>query len=257
MLVWNVSGLNSGAHRDAVRELVAAEHPSFVCLQETKLAVILDFDVMQIVGSGYDFTFLPAAHTRGGILVAWRPSVWAVSHISLRTYSVSARVRLLSNDSEMLLTTVNGPFQDEDKPAFLAELHELRSRRTGPWLLNGDFNLIYRAEDKNNDRLNRRLMGQFRCFLNEAALKEIHLSGRLYTWSNERTHPTLERIDRFFVSADWELMFPHCDLHSLSSLCSDHAPLLLRTDNTFSFKKRFHFRSIWTKFPGFLDVVKR
>jgi hypothetical protein len=40
--------------------------------------------------------------------------------------------------------------------------------------------MIYRAEDKNN-YLNRRLMGQFCSFLNTAALKEIHLQGRLFT----------------------------------------------------------------------------
>lgn len=37
-------------------------------------------------------------------------------------------------------------------------------------------------------------MGQFRLFLNNAALKELHLSGRLFTWSNERTHPTLDAL---------------------------------------------------------------
>lgn len=176
---------------------------------------------------------------------------------SPRTYSISARIKLNCDDSEMWLFTVYGPSRDADKPAFLVELHELRSVRSGPWLLNGDFNLIYRAQDKNNSRLNRRLMGQFRRFLNEAELDEIHLTGRLYTWSNERSHPTLEKIDRFFVSADWRLLFPDCDFQSLASLCSDHAPLLLRTDATFSFKKRFHFKSIWTKFPSFLDVVRR
>jgi hypothetical protein len=42
-----------------------------------------------------------------------------------------------------------------------------------PWLLNDDFNLIYRGEDKNNDMLNQCLMGQFRRFLNEACLREF------------------------------------------------------------------------------------
>jgi hypothetical protein len=53
---------------------------------------------------------------------------------------------------------------------------------------------------KNNDRLDPRLMGQFRHFISVVALKEIHLNGRLFTWSNERSHPTLERIDRAFIS---------------------------------------------------------
>jgi hypothetical protein len=35
-------------------------------------------------------------------------------------------------------------------------------------------------------------MGRFRRFLNEALLKELHLHGHLFTWSNERLHPTLE-----------------------------------------------------------------
>lgn len=100
------------------------------------------------------------------------------------------------------MTIVYGPLRDADKPAFLAELHELRGVRSGPGLLNGDFNLIYRAEDKNNNRLNRRLLGQFRRFINEAELQEIHLHGRLFTWSNERSHPTLEKIDRCFVTSD-------------------------------------------------------
>jgi hypothetical protein len=44
---------------------------------------------------------------------------------------------------------------------------------------------VYKAEDKNNGHVNMRLMGQFRRFINEAALKEIHLNGRLFMWSNE------------------------------------------------------------------------
>jgi hypothetical protein len=35
-------------------------------------------------------------------------------------------------------------------------------------------------------------MGQFHHFINEATLKELHLNGHLFTWSNERSHPTLE-----------------------------------------------------------------
>jgi hypothetical protein len=133
----------------------------------------------------------------------------------------------------------------------------MRVCHTVPWLLNDDFDLIYRVEDKNNDRLNRRLMGQFRCFLNYAYLKEIHLNGRLFTWSNERWHLTLERIDRAFASREWDELFPHHDMHSLAAICCDHAPLLLCTDSLFSYRKRFHFRSWWPRFPGFMEVARQ
>lgn len=66
------------------------------------------------------------------------------------------------------------------------------------------------------------------------------------TGATERIHPTLERIDRIYVTLDWEDQYPNNYLHSLYSGCSDHAPLLLQTDVPFQSKKRFHFDSIWT-----------
>jgi hypothetical protein len=149
-----------------------------------------------------------------------------------------------------------GPTRDQEKQAFLDELHELRGLRSGPWLLASDFNLIYRVEDKNNTRLDHQRMGQFWRFLNDANLRKIHLSGRLFTWSNERTHPTLECIDRAFISKKWDEFYPNHDMCSLASPCSDHASLILCTNNMSKHHKRFHFRAYWQKFPIFLDVVQ-
>lgn len=164
-------------------------------------------------------------------------------------------MRLLADGTEFCLTVVYGPAREAEKNAFLQELNDLSATASRPWAIVGDFNLIYRAADKNNDRLNRRRMGQFRSFLNSAELKEIHLQGRLFTWSSEREHPTLERIDRVFMSPDWEIRFPDCVLQSLASSCSDHAPLLLQTDAACHIRRRFHFQQIWTRYPDFMDVV--
>jgi exonuclease III len=60
ILIWNVRGLNSRACHDVDHELVTFEHPSIVCLQETKLDVISPYDLIQIVGSGFDYFYLPA-----------------------------------------------------------------------------------------------------------------------------------------------------------------------------------------------------
>jgi hypothetical protein len=80
-------------------------------------------------------------------------------------------------------------------------------------------------------------MGQFRKFLNDAVLKKVHLQGSLFMWSNERSHPTLEKINQVFVSNAWDDMHRCHDLHSLPSMCSDRAPLLLHTDNVFVEKR--------------------
>jgi exonuclease III len=71
ILVWNVQSMNSGVRHNVVWNLVVTEKPSIACLQETKLCVCTDYDVIQILGHGFDYFCLPAEHTRGGILLAW------------------------------------------------------------------------------------------------------------------------------------------------------------------------------------------
>jgi hypothetical protein len=48
----------------------------------------------------------------------------------------------------------------------------------------GDFNLIYKDEDKNNTNLNRAMMGRFRKLINDLSIKDILLHGKKFTWSN-------------------------------------------------------------------------
>lgn len=57
----------------------------------------------------------------------------------------------------------------------------------------GDFNLIYKDEDKNNSLVNRAMMGRFRWLINELGLKDIPLLGRKHTWTNGQIDPTLVR----------------------------------------------------------------
>jgi len=58
-----------------------------------------------------------------------------------------------------------------------------------------------------------------------------------------------------FASDDWSLLFPDHNLSALASECSDHAPLLLRTDCALPHFKRFRFENFWPKCGGFLETV--
>jgi hypothetical protein len=89
---------------------------------------------------------------------------------------------------------VYGPHCNQDKRVFLIELQEIRSAHLGLWIVCGDFNLIYRAADKNNSRLNNSLMSAFCNVLNSMELMELHLPGRLFTWSNEQQNPHSQEL---------------------------------------------------------------
>jgi hypothetical protein len=70
-------------------------------------------------------------------------------------------------------TGVYGPQDDSDKILFLKELRDVRALCLKPWLAGGDFNLIHRAEDKNNSNLDRAMMGRSKRFTDDCELKEI------------------------------------------------------------------------------------
>lgn len=98
-------------------------------------------------------------------------------------------------------------------------------------------------------------MASFRAKLNTLELKEIYLNGRRYTWSNERSAPTLENVDRIFCTTTWEDMYPTCRLSAIGTTISDHCPLLLDINADLCMGKRFKFEAFWAKAEGFFDTV--
>ena len=160
-----------------------------------------------------------------------------------------------NGDDGCWLIVVYGPTDHALKEGFLSEFEGLATTCTGPCLICCDFNLIYQAQDKNNARLNCRLMQRFRRTIDALQLAELHLYGRLYTWSNERTRPTLERIDRVFSMVPWLESHPFHHLHCRSNGCSDHTPLLLVLFTEPWVLPRLHFEAFSPFVQGFAEVV--
>jgi hypothetical protein len=127
------------------------------------------------------YLHLDAQGTRGGILLAWNKDIISISNAVNRTFSISATIKVVSSDTPFLLTTCYGPAEDRRKDEFLAELRAVKPTTNTPWMIIGDFNLIYQASDKNNLNLNRRMMGKFRRVLDDCELLEVTLQNRKYT----------------------------------------------------------------------------
>jgi exonuclease III len=255
ILIWNVRGLNGAARQDAVRTLVDSAQVDVVCLQETKMVDVSRFLLLRMLGPAFDnFVFLPSVGASGGILVAWKNSIGVCAGSRVDEYSVSVNFHS-STSSPWWLTCVYGPQGNRDKIQFLQSLREVRALCNGPWLVLGDFNLILREEEKNNNNLDRAMMGRFRRWANDLALNDIPLVGRKYTWSNGHSNPTLVKLDRVFCTTDWEEQFPDSLLQSSATDDSDHCPLLLGLHDFSRGKGRFHFQAFWTKMEGFQDVV--
>lgn len=137
----------------------------------------------------------------------------------MRRFSITVSLSPLNgHGGPWWLTNIYGPTDRRDRPDFfLLELRAIRLSCPGPWLICGDFNVIYMAVNKNNGRLHPGTMRRFRDLLDDLSLVEVDLSGRLFTWSNGRDRPTLVRLDWAFASLDWIEQYPSHHLRCLSS----------------------------------------
>jgi endonuclease/exonuclease/phosphatase family metal-dependent hydrolase len=125
------------------------------------------------------------------------------------------------------MIAVYGAAQEEHKPAFLSELVRICEDEPLPMIVGGDFNIIRRIEEKNNDNFNTRWPFIFNAIIESLDLRELSLSGRQYTWANRRDTPTYEKLDRILASVEWEQKYPLVSVRALTRSGSDHTPLIL------------------------------
>jgi hypothetical protein len=71
-------------------------------------------------------------------------------------------------------------------------------------LVGGDFNIIRKREEKNNDNVKARWTFVFNAIIEYLNLREIALSRRQHMWASRLEDPTYEKLDRVLASISWE-----------------------------------------------------
>lgn len=125
------------------------------------------------------------------------------------------------------MTNVYGPSIDTQKDDFLRELKELSKDIKNPWIMAGDFNMVRWMVDRSSDIRGTNLMDKFNDLIMELQLIDVPLKNRQFTWCNKREEPVFSKIDRFFMSAEWSMLFPVITLHAQEMIISNHVPLVL------------------------------
>jgi endonuclease/exonuclease/phosphatase family metal-dependent hydrolase len=72
----------------------------------------------------------------------------------------------------------------------------------------------------------------FNAVIDTLNLREIDLSGRKFTWTNNLSNQTFEKLDRILVCTDFKSKYTHTTMHSLTGEISNHTPLLFSTNNS-------------------------
>jgi hypothetical protein len=101
----------------------------------------------------FQWDFLPARGTAGGILIGVRDEVLLMSNVKLQKKSVSCMILDKNKNLSWKLVVVYGSPYDEGKTEFIDELHSVLGSWQGPIVIGGDFNLCRFPADKNNGRI--------------------------------------------------------------------------------------------------------
>ncbi|XP_016437040.2 uncharacterized protein LOC107763116 [Nicotiana tabacum] len=161
---------------------------------------------------------------------------------------------------ELILTLVYAKYDRIERIELWDSFYAMTSDMTVPWLVGGDFNVIWDEEEKFGGLpVSLIEVDDFRHCINTCNLTDLGFKGSIFTWWNGRSEEDriFKRLDRCFGNHELQQTFPGLEVTHLSKIGSDHCPMLLKCDiETPPIKKSFRFLNLWTKHETFKDLVK-
>ncbi|CAN1815182.1 Putative ribonuclease H protein At1g65750 [Linum perenne] len=101
----------------------------------------------------------------------------------------------------------------------------------------------------------QRELDLFNMFVDDMGLLELPLGGAAFTWTNSRLNPSLSRLDRAFVTEDWDNLFADVSLVARTRVCSDHCPIEIRCGQREIIKRPWRLELMWFTHEDFDQVV--
>ena len=206
--------------------LISAK-PVVVCLQESKLYDLHKLKARSFLPSNLsEIACLNARGTRGGIVTAWDTSLFSLVSTIVRQYSLTTTLSTPTPAKNITITNTYAPTDHRDSMAFHAELLEILSLISGPWLLLGDFSLtavpVKRTQTPATPVSALPLTTPS---ISSPWSSSLSSDASIYTCSSKQASTILARLDHAFINLELLSTYPTT---SLSPLVRQNArPLLL------------------------------
>jgi hypothetical protein len=249
--------LNQPSRKLSLEKLIRENKLDFIGVQETENFSVVFLKNLTCPVS-FSWQFLPTKRTAEGILLGVRGYSFRMVGVSLLNSSVSVILQYDRTSFSWRLVVVYGCPYEEEKANFIDELHVVLPSWQGPTLVGGDFNLSRFPSDKSNGHINQKWVDCFNDWVNKWGLIKINPSNRKYTWANNQKSLVMAKLDRVFMSTEWDQAFPLVRVLGLAQGISDHSPLLVDSGDNFSRgKKKFRFEKWWLERPEFGDLIEK
>ncbi|XP_073363205.1 uncharacterized protein [Aegilops tauschii subsp. strangulata] len=98
-------------------------------------------------------------------------------------------------------------------------------------------------------------MDRFNAWIRDHALDDIEVANKRFTWSNKRMEPTLVKLDKVLVNAEWNLGFLDTSAAALSATTSDHALIVVDFSREAPKSPFFRFENHWLHIPEVRNLI--
>jgi exonuclease III len=119
IISWNIRGLNGRSKQKLLRDLIIAEAPDVVMLQETKCTTEDINRLLPYFWKQGGAVSTDAAGMAGGLPLLWNTNNVLMENFCTTRWSITANYRLIGSDKPGHIMTVYGPATPRDKQAFL------------------------------------------------------------------------------------------------------------------------------------------
>ncbi|XP_070015947.1 uncharacterized protein [Nicotiana sylvestris] len=253
-LIWNIRPVNTQQAFERLTKMHRKNHYEFVGLMEQKQQAKNLERYRNKIG------LAQAISNVSNKIWAFIDEVFEVTIMNSMVQQLTLRLFHTESHVEFVLTLIYAKCDAIERIELWGSLYAMARYMDAPWLVGGDFNVIWDEEEKFGGlpvSLNE--IDDFRHCVNTCNLFDLGFKGSIFTWWNGIADEDciFKRLDRCLANLQFQQTFPGIEVQHLSKISSDHSPMYLKCDiETPPIKKPFKFLNFWVEHATFKDVVK-
>ncbi|XP_062093651.1 uncharacterized protein LOC133799668 [Humulus lupulus] len=256
ILSWNVRGINKREKQISLSTFCFVNKIGLGALLETKLRGDKVGKMMSSFFIGWNY--YSGSASEGRILLIWQHHVVSVDVLKESDQYVHVCVKEVKSNKLFCVTFVYGRNSIEGRLPLWVDLAEL-SFPAIPWLVAGDFNVVFEGTDRVGGRTITALeMEDAQKWRALGLVDELRSKGSHYTWTNKQANEDIiyTKLDRIFKNEEWLDLFPQAEAVFNWEMLSDHCYCIIKPGATVNCGiKPFRFFNMWTDHGSFKDTV--
>ncbi|XP_056688453.1 uncharacterized protein [Spinacia oleracea] len=252
-----VRGLNLAKKQGVVKSFIHKHHVGLVGLLEHKVKVSKLGNLYQNVFLNWCFTSNSSFHDGGRIVLAWNPSSFTVSILSVTSQLIHCSVQVVGSSQKFFCTFIYAFNESHKRLELWKDLKTLYTQ--DPWIVCGDFNCIMAAEERIGALVRSGEIVDICECMHFCGMEDVKSPGNHFTWNNKHqgSARVFSKIDRVMENSTWQGNYPTTEVCFMNEGTFDHSPGLITVyPRIEGGKKPFKYFTIWKSSSEFTSIVK-